>query len=237
MGCLTSFEPENCQPCPTKKPGSDFFCEYGKWVSIGVNTTGTIITTGGGVTVVEGNMTVSNGSIIVNVNSSISVQGCSDLSGNVTLIISPEDIETWALNSTRTSKTLLYSALGWCKGNPNMAVSVQGGAKKSGCKKFSHRTEQTSTAIIVYFDIDSSGCFSWWPIILGVFGAVIVVVLVLVIFFRVNKKAAMMIWPYPQQEADLPVFEHGVEEEQEMRSFLTQPLLTQDGEENVPLNE
>lgn len=191
-------------------------------MSIGVNTTGAIVT-GGGVTVIEGNMTVTNGSIIVISNSTLSVQGCSDLSGNATLVVTETDIEQWTKNRTSAFKTILSSAQGWCSSIPLLSLGVQ--YPSSPCRSVTYRTESTSSAIIVYFDVSNNGCFRWWPVILGVTLGIFIFVVLIAVFFRVNKNAAQMIWPYMKNEEELPVFE-ALEEEHEMRSFLTEPLLT-----------
>lgn len=175
-------------------------------------------------TVIEGNMTVTNGSIVVISNSSLSVQGCSDLTGNATLVITESDIENWTRNASSGSKTILTSAKGWCSSTPLLSLGVTGPASKDPCKSITYRTESTSTSVVVYFNV-SNRCFKWWPIVIGVSSGIVVIAILLGIFFRLNRTAAQLIWPYMKQDENLPEFEV-LEEEEEMRSFLTEPLLT-----------
>ena len=161
------------QECPTNtRPSEEFVCVDGVWTAPFTTTPILTIPSGAGTVVVDGNVTST--SIVINgVGSNIVIRGCAANLTMVTVTLTQEQLKE--LGSSKTLQNLVtLSNASACDTNLNgLALDTQ---VSHGCRKV--KTEKVVSSdgntFGAYFTVNSSGCNTWWIILVSVVCGVIV---------------------------------------------------------------
>ena len=178
--CLTSCPPETpivvqpiSQTCPNStRPSLDFVCIDNVWTAKNTNASVIVIPSNAGSIVITGNATST--SIVINgLGTTITIEGCASNLSNIVVELSANDI---AKMSSKMLQTLivLSSSASQCTNLGNVILSTTTSGKT--CKKV--KAEKVLSAdgrsMSALFTVSSSGCNTWWIILVAVVVSVIV---------------------------------------------------------------
>lgn len=167
--------------CPLPNPGTSFTCEAGVWVSTGSVTQGSITVPGSSTTVVLGNLSTT--SIVVNsISSTINVTGCIiNLNGttpSITITLTESDLQK-LIKAGGTLTTQLLQQASSCNAISASSVNIDTSAIKS-CKKIKTSKISSSSGFAATFTLSTSGCNTWWIILVSVVCGLILIGIIVV---------------------------------------------------------
>lgn len=147
--------------------------------------------------VVAGNLTSSE-LILSSIDSQVVVQGCADQLKNVTIVLTPEQLEQGFGKSKTKMRSLLQlqntSACNSVDLN-TFEISVSG----STCKKVKVQQTSSTTTLGALFTLDNRKCQLWWIILVAVVCGVIVLgVAVFVALVLFVPSIRVKVRPYTQ---------------------------------------
>lgn len=184
------------KPCPGLPPSISFTCNNvtGIWYIIGSVTTPTFLLPPQSNVEITGDLNVTT--LTFTYGSSLSISGCVYLSGNVSLVISEGDIESF-------SKTKLITLLTANTGNQTCTNSsdltkavLHIKTPNLKCKRLVTENKSRHDTLAVAFSIDSSRCNLWWIILVAVLGGVILLVLIAVLIVTLVPSAKAAVRPF-----------------------------------------
>lgn len=185
---------------PETQPSPAFTCVDGIWTAIGSTLGNQTISIPSGTvqTSIIGN--VSSTSVIIGVDSTLVIHGCAANLSSVTLELTPQELKQ--LGSSTTEQILLAI-------NPNYNCSDLSGidvslhVKGDSCRKAKLKSSSSNGQLSAILSIDTSGCRTWWIILVSVLCAFIVILAIifvlLVIFVRPVRE---FVRPYSKRTAD-----------------------------------
>lgn len=161
--------------CPSNtRPGSEFDCINGAWVASSVTVPKFTIPAGAGAVVVSGNLTSS--SIIFNgFGSSINLtNGCASSLKTITIALTEEEIAKLGSKSKIAQTLISQNVSSHCVSLSNVEVVVRNPGK--GCRKVevSKAVSGNGNILSAFFTINSSGCNTWWIVLVSIIAAVVV---------------------------------------------------------------
>ena len=171
--------------CPANtRPSLDFVCINGVWTAQSVNTTTLVIPSGAGNVIVTGNVT-STSIVISGTGTTITIDGCAT---NLTNIVVEIDAEEIAKLGSKLVQELLNLKNGQnCTDLSNVGVSAL--VKGSSCKKVKANKVFSGNTLSAAFTVDTSGCNTWWIILVSVVcGVVVIGVIAAVVAIMLVKK-------------------------------------------------
>lgn len=189
-------QPSSC-PLPAPLPLGVWTCIGQQWVYTGdLGGPGTVVVVGSPV-LVTGNFTPP--SVTFNgLNSTIQVLGCASLPSEIFVMLTLSEYLTLRENSTLYA-TLIESNCTDSKGQ-QININVQSANKKS-CEKIKGTLLSEGQKMTATFDINSSGCKTWWIILVSVLCGVAFIVVVLVLIFTLVPSARRLVRPYSKKRA------------------------------------
>lgn len=194
--------PPTVPPTPTpatcsekSRPSIDFFCMAGVWTANSTKATTLTIPSGAGTVVVTGNV-ASTSIVLQGVGTSIEISGCASNLTTILVEVDPSEAET----AGKTLQTLIStnSANSNCSDDLS-GVNIITKSTSSKCKKISTQKVvlDGGSTLGAYFSVDSSGCKTWWIILISVICSLIVIaVIVLVLLAIFYKPFRNKIRPY-----------------------------------------
>lgn len=202
--------PTACQPgcsvptsaaCdPKTKPAGDFVCTDGVWVLIGDITDPTLTIPRGGTVVIVGSLN-STGLIIDGIPKGINVTGeCASLE-TIELNLNEEDLAKFRKGQL---STVLISCSSGSDGTSGVQISPK--VTSSSCKKVKAVPTKSITGSRMtlggLFTLSTSGCNTWWIILVAVLGGVVVIALAVFILLAIfNPKVRSFVRPYHDSNA------------------------------------
>lgn len=172
----TSSPPSSQVTCvQSSSPGPSFTCIDGHWTYVGTFTSPTItIPSGGGSSVVISGEVTSTTIIFQGTGTSLDVDGCVANLSSVVIELTKEGVESLQTKNPYTLITYSDSCA-----SPLVAVTV----KTSGtCKKVNVKKISDAGTLGALFAVDSSGCKTWWIILVSVIcGIILLAIIVLII--------------------------------------------------------
>ena len=177
--------PSGCSQ--STRPSAEWTCIDGTWTFVGsVVSTTVVIPSGATTTTIKGNLTSST--VIINgLNSIIKIDGCTS---NTTIIVelTPQQLEEIGRDG-KLQQLLSFSNASMCNSSTsdlNIGTHVKG----SSCKTVSvSKVPSSNGSFSGLFKIDSSGCNTWWIILVSVLcGLVLIGLVVAVIAYVIYKK-------------------------------------------------
>ena len=170
----TAPAPVSFLTCPeATRPSLDFVCVNGVWTAKDTNVNQIVIPSNAGSIVITGNATST--SIVVNgLGTTITIEGCASNLSNIVVELSANDI---AKMSSKTLQTLivLSSSASQCTSLSNIALSTvttSKTCKKVNAEKVLSADGNTMSAL---FTVSSSGCNTWWIILVSVVVGVVLI--------------------------------------------------------------
>ena len=153
-------QPTNNPPplsCPQPSPGATFTCVSGQWVSHEPIEEETFVVPGGlGPIVVEGDVNITESITFQGLGSELLVNGCIALLGDITIVLTPEEIELIKQDPT-VQRQLIASLSPSCLNGTDLS-SVPLSVSSSTCDKVSATNAGSRSSLTVLFNVDSSGC-------------------------------------------------------------------------------
>jgi hypothetical protein len=178
--------PESSRPTVTS--GLIITCQNGVWIIVGDVSGGTqtpiVIPSP---VIIDGSITVPSGSTIEILpssgtnNPSITVTGCANISGTVSIVLTSEDLERISKNGGSEREIALLSAsCGSFNGELQFKAPDSCRKIKSTNAKES-QSESGGYALNAVFKVDSSRCNRWWIILVSVLGGILLLILIIVL--------------------------------------------------------
>ena len=172
---------DNCDPnsgypttCPiATRPSADFVCVGGIWTTPRTSAEVITIPPNAGLIVIAGNATST--SIVINgLGTSVTIEGCASNLSNIVIQLSADDI---AKMSSKTLQTLivLSSTASQCTDLSTVSISATSSSKtckKVNAEKVLSADGKTMSSL---FTVSSSGCNTWWIILVSVVVGVIII--------------------------------------------------------------
>lgn len=180
---LPSASPVSCPE--STRPTLEFQCVDGIWTASSTNATTLVIPAGAGIVVISGNLT-STSIVMQGTGNTVQVGGCAS---NLTSIeIQLEAAELAALKNSKTIHVLITTGSDSCASDLN-SVSVNSKVR-SGCKKVKTTkvVSEGGSNLGALFALDTSGCNTWWIILVSVICGLILLVIIAVILLAVFYK-------------------------------------------------
>ena len=182
--------PNEDSTCPskTRPAGTCFYCSQGVWVCDGTVEENPFIVPEGSTVLITG--TLNSSSVIINgASTNITISGCSPNLASVDVKLKASDLST-------SKKLTLLTYTGSCS-LPN-GVNVHSSLSQSSCKKVKvSNIQATPSSLTALFSLSSSGCNTWWIILVSVVGGVIVIGLVIfALLVTFNPTVAAKVRPY-----------------------------------------
>ena len=183
--CVTSPPVPSSAPtgCPlSTRPSPAWTCVGSTWIYYGsFNGTTLTIPSGNPDSVVIGNVTSST-IVIGGIGSSLTLQaGCPTNLTTVTIELSPSEIS----QLTSGTPTLVLTSYGGSGCTNLSTVNLQTTIKGHSCKKVSVKKQGTENTLSALFSIDTSGCRTWWIILVSVLAVVLVIAVVVFILLAI----------------------------------------------------
>ena len=194
-------------PLPKPTPHAYFSCSGGVWIynpgsgttpssSPAVASGTTVVVVSSPITVIGDFNTTEISLVFPGLSSVITVEGCTNLPINVTITLSPEELEQlisqyeYLLIKTNCSTPVTGTT----------GLNLENSSNK--CKRATGRLEGRQTGIVALFDIKDS-CHSnrWWIILVSVIGGLVLIVIILVLVFTLVPAARTCIRPYSARKA------------------------------------
>jgi hypothetical protein len=151
-------------------------------------------------------MRITDSLLFNGLGSSIAVNGCTSITGKVSLSLSETEYKRISETSKSgdSSRTVLVSqARGCTMGLDTITVAVS--HSDNGCKKVKSRNSGDRDSLALLFQVDSSACNTKWIILGSVLGGVLVItVIVLSLVFTLNPKARAIVRPYADRSNRKP---------------------------------
>lgn len=196
------------QYCPTSKPQvidcsastrptiGTFQCIAGAWTAVGDVTNSTItIPAGAGDIVILGNLT-SESVKFAGRGSKLSIDGCAPNLKDVTVEFTSDEVK----HMNAESSQLLVDIIGPSTACTDLStVSVKSNVKGSTCKRVKTTPSVSGDRqLSALFTVSStSGCNTWWIILVSVVcGVILIAVVVFIIVISTSKKARRFFRPY-----------------------------------------
>lgn len=169
------------------RPSADFTCINDLWTSNGTTSTIITIASGSGTVLIAGNLTMTTTLIFSGYGSTVLVNGSILNINSVIIELSPTDAKT--LGSGKVLQILINSTLGGANGTDLSAVTVNSKVT-SGCRKVKAEkvTFDNGKTLGAYLSVDSSGCKTWWIILVSVLVSLIVIVLIVLVLLTLFCK-------------------------------------------------
>lgn len=193
----SSVEPPSL-PCRGPKPHPSFICENGTWVSPTSVYNGTIIVTG--TVLVFGNITIQS-TTISGLHSTLVITNCASISGDITLVLSPAELEE--IIKKGTAQTPLITSSNCSLSNlASVPIKISYNGKKR-CEKVSITSKianqgKTLSAVV---SVDKSPCRLWWIILASVLaGVLLLAVIILVLVFTLSPAARHAVRPFSRRK-------------------------------------
>ena len=159
------------------RPSPEFECINNVWVAISTTSPILTIPSGAGVIIVEGNVTSST--IIINgIGTAIMIGGCASNLSSVVIELSPEQVKQ--LESTKSLQTLLTLS----NDSVSCSMDLNGvtlNTKSSGCRKVKTEKVVSGNTLGAYFTVNSSGCNTWWIVLVAVITGVVVIAVIIAV--------------------------------------------------------
>lgn len=184
-------------PLPAPLPLTAWKCVGQQWVSNGdIGGSGTVVVVGSPV-IVAGNFSAPvvtfNG-----LNSTIQVLGCASMPSQISVTLTLS--EYLLLRKNATLYALLIESNCTDSQGQQVTISVQATNKKS-CEKIQGTLLSDGQTMTATFRLSSSGCKTWWIILVAVLCSVAFVIIVLALIFTLVPRARHLVRPYSKRNA------------------------------------
>lgn len=206
-----SFYSGTLCPVPKPSPAGYFNCSNGNWIftpggngatpsapsapSNAPSGSTTVIVISSPITIISDFDPSGYSIVFQGLSTPITVQGCSDLPTNTTIILTPEETETLFQRKGGKYEVILIHTD--CNSSlPSGSTNVKIDAKLKSCQTIKARLEARTSGIVALFDISDSKCNLWWIILVSVIGGVLLIALILVLVFTLIPSARRCIRPY-----------------------------------------
>ena len=173
------------------RPSLEFQCVGSTWTFFGTITTPVLtIPAGATQTVIEGNVTST--SVVINgLGSTIIVHGCATNLSLITVTLTPEELKQ--IGNNPVTQALISVNASEC-GNLN-TVAVTTHVKGKSCRKVASKSFEKDGTLSGVFTVNSSGCNTWWIVLVSVVGGIILLVIIIAVAVscikaRLFKKAS-----------------------------------------------
>lgn len=200
IGLVINFEPfqdnatepessdSGCQGSP---PNDLFTCVDGVWWA-NMSVVAPSISVSGR-TSLGGSVYVDFSTTFNGLRSSLSVDDCYAIEGNILLDLSSEDYTTL----TKKGSTELHLVQGQRCADSQTALPLSlANPPKKSCKKVTLKTEQKGNGVYALVQVDSMSCNLWWIILISVVAFVVLSFIVLIFTFTYFKSCRQRIRPY-----------------------------------------
>lgn len=184
----------SCGPSPL--PLNLFECINGTYVfngSLSNISTPVVVATP---VVIEGNLNVSTIEFR-GLNSTIDVHGCATIPSKVIVTLTALELEMLRKNLTRYVDLIRSTCSNSSGQSINIEVRSQG---KKGCEKISGKLNESGGMMAGVFVLSTSGCNTWWIVLVSVLGAVVLIVIVLILIFTLVPQARRCIRPFVRRK-------------------------------------
>ena len=178
--------PPSSTSCPNiTRPSAEFFCVNNVWTANSTNTTTLAIPSGAGSVIITGNLT-STSVVFHGVGSTVYVNGSVYNLTTITIEFDSSDVNGLGskvlqiLIASNTDGSLNTDGIDL--NTVNVLTKVSSGCKKVKATKVLLDGGKTLGA---YMSVDSSGCNTWWIVLVSVVVAVIVIAVVVVVLLAV----------------------------------------------------
>ena len=182
--------------CPSPIPNG-FSCIDGKLVaSSSIDVPILVIPKGA---IVEINGSLSTPSLVFSgLGSTISLTGCVDSLGRVTVTLSQAEIDALGKAVGKKLNQTLLQLSANCSdfANTTVITKLQGG----GCKRVKTQTENRGNSLGVVFTLDTSKCNHWWIILVSVIGGVLLLVLIFALLVAFVPSIRSKIRPFSKRQ-------------------------------------
>lgn len=182
----TPSQPPLAKSCPIPSPGSLFICKDGIWLSEGSVTEETLILPGDSTTVILGNLSTST-IVTTSISSLINVTGCiTNPNGTepvITIVLTQSDLEKIIKAGGSLTAHLIQQSSS-CSAISALSVNIDASAIKS-CKKIKTDKIGNSSGFAATFTVSSSGCNTWWIILVSVVCGVILIAVIIVVVLAI----------------------------------------------------
>ena len=180
-GSCTTACNSTSPPCLGPPPSREFYCSStGVWTAPSTTNPTLTIPVGVGEVIVLGN--VSSSSIVfTGIGSTVTIGGCASNLTSIVIELTQEEIRQIGHGLNKS----LITFSGNCGTDfNNIAISIKKGegCRKISSKKFVSSDSQTIGAI---FTVDSSGCNTWWIILVSVICGVLLLTVITIVLMAV----------------------------------------------------
>ena len=164
------------------RPSPQFICIDGKWTANTTIGSPTLIIPGGATQTII-NADVDSSVIIFNGIGSLTISGCANNLTQIVVTLTPEQLK--GIGSTKINQTLVSYTTGNTNCSDLSQVSVTLDVKGSSCRKAKVTKATSNGQLSGLFSVDSSGCNTWWIILVSVICGVIVLLVIIFILLAI----------------------------------------------------
>ena len=182
-------------PLPGPQPVSAWKCVGNQWFSVSDVGSGSTIIVSTPV-IVNGNFSAAEVNF-VGLNSTVQVTGCAAMPSHVIVTLDVEDYLALLKDKVLYAK-LIESQCNDTEGQ-QVTIDVQATKKKS-CEKIKGTLKSSGQTMTATFVLDSSGCNTWWIILVAVLCSVVAILIVLALVFTLVPAARRCIRPYSNRK-------------------------------------
>ena len=184
-GSTPSIGPGENGPSPcsnSTRPSPQFICIDGKWTTNTVVTAPTLVIPAGATETIV-NADVESSVVVFNGLGSLTISGCANNLTQIIVTLTPEQLK--GIGSTKINQTLITYATDTMSCQDLSQVSVTLDVKGSSCRKAKVTKATSNGQLSGLFSVDSSGCNTWWIILVSVICGIIVLLVVVAILLVV----------------------------------------------------